>query len=336
MLAKTFGQPLHVVCAYHVSSAADGLALSAGVSPAVADLGWVEDVLRSAAAQIRESGVEVFTRRSGRERRRGDLGRRGQGRRGSDRRGRPRNRRQVSIHPRQRAERVVHSRDVLDVRRQHQSSDDHARSIEANIAAAASTPFSSPVATRSRSSPRVTARPSRTIAGSTRPSLRSSTASSQPSTAAGRMPRERLLALGRPRVALEEQPLERPQLRVGAGRPTSLAKALRRARPGDRRAGGLTALDLLDDREQQLVARAEVVEQHAMTRADDLRDLAQRSSADATVGVRVDERVQQVGSSLVVRWSRHSAQRSARSVRRGCACAGLVPRGRGSAASAAA
>ncbi len=61
MLAKTFGQPLHVVCAYHVSSAADGLALSAGVSPAVADLGWVEDVLRSAAAQIRESGVEVFT-----------------------------------------------------------------------------------------------------------------------------------------------------------------------------------------------------------------------------------------------------------------------------------
>ena len=61
MLAKTFGQPLHVVCAYHVSSAADGLALSAGVSPAVADLGWVEDVLRSAAAQIREAGVEVFT-----------------------------------------------------------------------------------------------------------------------------------------------------------------------------------------------------------------------------------------------------------------------------------
>ena len=52
--------------------------------------------------------------------------------------------------------------------------------------------------------------------------------------------------------------------------------------------GRLTALDLLDDGEQQLVARTEVVEQHAMAGADGLCDLPQRPTTDATVGDRVD------------------------------------------------
>ncbi len=51
-LAKTFGQPLHVVCAYSVHSAADGMALAAGVSAPVLDGGWVEAVLSAAAEQI--------------------------------------------------------------------------------------------------------------------------------------------------------------------------------------------------------------------------------------------------------------------------------------------
>lgn len=60
-LAKTFAQPLHVVCAYHVPIAADGLALSAGVSPTAMDDSWVEDVLRDAATKISAADVEVFT-----------------------------------------------------------------------------------------------------------------------------------------------------------------------------------------------------------------------------------------------------------------------------------
>jgi nucleotide-binding universal stress UspA family protein len=60
-LAKTFGQPLHVVCAHQMRTAADGLALSAGVSPSVMDDGWVEEVLGDAAEQIRESSVDVVT-----------------------------------------------------------------------------------------------------------------------------------------------------------------------------------------------------------------------------------------------------------------------------------
>ena len=61
-LAKTFDQPLHLVCAYHVPVAADGLALSAGVSAATAmDGSWVEGVLQSAADQAKESGLEVRT-----------------------------------------------------------------------------------------------------------------------------------------------------------------------------------------------------------------------------------------------------------------------------------
>ena len=61
-LAKSFGQPLHIVCAYNVPVAADGLALSAGVSTTAAiDGSWIEDVLSGAAAEARELGVEVRT-----------------------------------------------------------------------------------------------------------------------------------------------------------------------------------------------------------------------------------------------------------------------------------
>ena len=60
-LAKTFGQPLHVVCAHQVRTAADGLALSAGVSPTAMDSSWVDQVLGDAAEQIRQSSVEVVT-----------------------------------------------------------------------------------------------------------------------------------------------------------------------------------------------------------------------------------------------------------------------------------
>jgi nucleotide-binding universal stress UspA family protein len=60
-LAKTFGQPLHVVCAQHLRTGADGLALSAGMSVPVMDDSWVNGVLDDAAAQIRQSSVEVFT-----------------------------------------------------------------------------------------------------------------------------------------------------------------------------------------------------------------------------------------------------------------------------------
>ncbi len=60
-LAKTFGQPLHVVCAYQIHSAADGLALTAGVSTPAFDGSWVEAVLTAAAEQAKRSSVEVHT-----------------------------------------------------------------------------------------------------------------------------------------------------------------------------------------------------------------------------------------------------------------------------------
>ena len=60
-LAKTFGQPLHVVCAYHLRHVADGLALSAGVTVPVSDASWVQEVLDDAEAEIRQSSVEVVT-----------------------------------------------------------------------------------------------------------------------------------------------------------------------------------------------------------------------------------------------------------------------------------
>ena len=60
-LAKTFGQPLHVVCAQHLRTGADGLALSAGMSVPAMDDRWVHGVLDDAAALIRQSSVEAIT-----------------------------------------------------------------------------------------------------------------------------------------------------------------------------------------------------------------------------------------------------------------------------------
>ena len=60
-LAKTFGQPLHVVCAHQTSGGADAMALAAGVCDAHVSDSWVKEVLDDAASQIRQSSVEVFT-----------------------------------------------------------------------------------------------------------------------------------------------------------------------------------------------------------------------------------------------------------------------------------
>lgn len=60
-LAKTFGQPLHLVCAYQDRHPADGFALSAGVALPAPDLSWVEQVLRVGADKVGGAGVEVVT-----------------------------------------------------------------------------------------------------------------------------------------------------------------------------------------------------------------------------------------------------------------------------------
>jgi nucleotide-binding universal stress UspA family protein len=60
-LAKTFGQPLHVVCSSPSPSAADGLAFTAGATVLKASESWVQEVLDDAATQIRLSNVDVVT-----------------------------------------------------------------------------------------------------------------------------------------------------------------------------------------------------------------------------------------------------------------------------------
>jgi nucleotide-binding universal stress UspA family protein len=60
-LAKTFGQPLHVVCSYRSPPVADGFALTAGLAVPMANDSWVAEVLDDAAAQIRLSNVDVIT-----------------------------------------------------------------------------------------------------------------------------------------------------------------------------------------------------------------------------------------------------------------------------------
>src|SRR6185312_17191797 len=93
--------------------------------------------------------------------------------------------------------------------------------------------------------------------------------------------RERLLALDAAGVALEEQPLERPQFRLAKVGPRSrncrgwLGRQLGQQ-------GSLTTLDLVDYRQQKLVPRAEVVKEHSVARADRRGDVAQRPVTDAT------------------------------------------------------
>ena len=56
----------------------------------------------------------------------------------------------------------------------------------------------------------------------------------------------------------------------------------------------LTALDFLDDRQEQIFSRTEVVQQHSVAGADGTGHLAQRTIADAAVGELVDQRVEEL------------------------------------------
>jgi len=61
-MAKTFGQPLHVVCAYNLRPAmGTGLGLSGELAVSVEPQAWVESVLTDVAAQVRQEGVTVIT-----------------------------------------------------------------------------------------------------------------------------------------------------------------------------------------------------------------------------------------------------------------------------------
>ena len=154
-----------------------------------------------------------------------------------------------------------------------------------NAWAAASTPSSSPVATRSSSRPRVTASPSRTSAGSAVPAgLRVDLGRASRSTAPGSRRANGCLALCR-----RGRSTRRRAARTGrsSGRRRSAHMAATASAGSSGRSasvGRLAALDLLDDGEQQLVAGPEVVEQHSVAGADRLGDLPQRAAADAAVG----------------------------------------------------
>jgi len=60
-LAKTFGQPLHVVCSYRSPPVSDGFALTAGLAVPMGNDSWVAEVLDDAAAQVGLSNVDVTT-----------------------------------------------------------------------------------------------------------------------------------------------------------------------------------------------------------------------------------------------------------------------------------
>ena len=104
---------------------------------------------------------------------------------------------------------------------------------------------------------------------------------------------ERPLALRTARVALEEEPLDRPERRHRRPPP---AHPNRRCRVGRQFAEPLVliAFDCLDDRGQQPLARPEMVNQHAVTGADLRREVAQRPSGEPPLGGRLDDAAQQV------------------------------------------
>ena len=62
----------------------------------------------------------------------------------------------------------------------------------------------------------------------------------------------------------------------------------------------LAPFHLLDDRDEQLVARPEVVQQHPVAGADRLGELAQRAPSDAAARERGDHRVEQLPAPRVV------------------------------------
>ena len=67
----------------------------------------------------------------------------------------------------------------------------------------------------------------------------------------------------------------------------------------------LAALDLLDDRDEQILSRPEVVQQHSVAGADRGGHVAQRAVADAARGELLDECVQQLPAPLQVRSAGH-------------------------------
>ena len=156
----------------------------------------------------------------------------------------------------------------------------------------------------------MTASPSRTNAGSAVPAVFVSTSRQPGVDGAGQHARERLLALRAAGVALEEEPLERTQLRpadIGPHR----GHRVGRLGGGVRKDRHLATLDLVDDGEQQLVTGPEVVQQHSVTGADGFGDLAKRPIADAAVGEGLDEGVEQLPAPLDVRRSSHAIARCA-------------------------
>jgi hypothetical protein len=114
----------------------------------------------------------------------------------------------------------------------------------------------------------------------------------------------------RPGVALEEQPLQRAQLA-----PPQVGPHRRERRSGSSGSASNTArlppLDLLDHRDEQLVARPEVVQQHPVARADLVGDRAEGAPSDPVARERVDHGVEQLPPPRVVTRAGQAGARSA-------------------------
>jgi hypothetical protein len=114
---------------------------------------------------------------------------------------------------------------------------------------------------------------------------------------AGNHTGKRLFALGRPRVALEEKPFELTQIGATKVGPHG-GKALGRICGQFRKKSHLAALDLLDDRHEEIFSRPEVVQQHSVAGAHRSGDVAQGAVADAARRELVDERIEQLPAAL--------------------------------------
>jgi hypothetical protein len=129
----------------------------------------------------------------------------------------------------------------------------------------------------------------------------------------GVQPVERLLAVRPAGVALEEQPLERPDLgpaQVGPHRRHRLGRVV--GKRGEHQL--LATLDLRHDRHHQFVARTEVMDQHPVARAHRCGQITQRASADPTGGTGNDHRIEQVRATIttIARRPRHQFDAGAR------------------------
>ena len=74
----------------------------------------------------------------------------------------------------------------------------------------------------------------------------------------------------------------------------------------------LTPLDLVDDGQQEFIARAEVMQQHAMAGADGRGHIPQRPVADASYRELLHHRVEQLLAPLEVRRPGHRGDADAR------------------------